>query len=128
MRGAAALLHHLNDRYAAGRPSNDVATAGVFVRAFDRMTRTMDDAQPPWQPDMSTYDGRRLSDRWSGSIVNQRLPYVFMGTHGRSPFRAAAGMIISSSVANEALLCSYPFDGDTMGVSARRACMSPSCI
>ena len=68
----------INARFAGGRPSNDLALAGVLMRGFDGMVHMMDPSQPPWTPDQS-YRSGTTSDRWSCSLSSSQAhttPYL----------------------------------------------------
>ena len=74
-RSAAEITAALNKRFREGRPTNDVATAGVFVSQFDGML----DQGRPWLPcnPGSWCSNNGYADRFSGSVINRRLPNIY---------------------------------------------------
>ena len=108
---AAAALEvaaRLNARFRLGRPSNDLAAAGVLLHQLDGY----EDQKQPWLPcDMG--DGPKgacsvyQAAHWSGSLVNKAQRGVYATCHG--------GLVFAPVPAASAVECAYPRDGSTQG-------------
>lgn len=100
-RGEA--LANLNRRYKDGKPTNDLALAGLLVHQFDALD---EEAENEWTP--CPLEGISMcnlfGDRISASLIN---------AHMKSPFSLdRAGFILSA--AHVEVRCVYPHDGDSM--------------
>lgn len=102
----SALAALLNDRFARGRPSNDLDTAGVLVHSFDDMDQHAD----PWNPCPPSQWCARYGDRFSACLVNRRVPHLFNAGVGGFVIAAAALQPLESAIA-----CSWSYDAGTMG-------------
>lgn len=101
-----AMVARLNARFVTGRPSNRLEEAGVIVHAFDG------DILPPGALDE---DGLFASlDHWSASVINTRVPHMYLGAPEDNLHSLHAGFVISPESAASSLLCSYDHDGKTM--------------
>eukprot|EP00747_Dinoflagellata_sp_TGD_P133804 gnl/TRDRNA2_/TRDRNA2_175256_c0_seq10.p1 gnl/TRDRNA2_/TRDRNA2_175256_c0~~gnl/TRDRNA2_/TRDRNA2_175256_c0_seq10.p1 ORF type:complete len:313 (-),score=13.52 gnl/TRDRNA2_/TRDRNA2_175256_c0_seq10:162-1100(-) len=121
------VVQRLNLRFRKGQPSNSVDKAGVIIHAFDEWSNhpPFTEAKAPW-----TFRG---SSYFSSSIINARVPYVYIGRerglHGDLQ-HGAAGFIISPKAFVNSLLCSYPIDSSSIRVTCERhdkMCV-PGCI
>ena len=66
----------LNARFAAGVPSDTLASAGVLLRQFDSLSSR----DTPWLPcSQATWCGG-LADRWSASLVNPTVRRLYDGS------------------------------------------------
>lgn len=102
----------LNNRFAGGTPSNDIARAGVLVRQFD----SLDDPARPWLP--CPLKGTqswcaKFSDRWATSIISNRARVLYFETdfnkdNGHS---GVGGLVLSPDVQ---IYCAYADDGNSM--------------
>ena len=82
-RGACQRVADLNARFAAGRPSNSLAEAGVVMRVGEY-----------WDPNPETPNPRTpFNDRFSMSLVNAQHPDVYSDEGKLSP-----GFVFASSV------------------------------
>ena len=102
----------LNVRFAEGRPSNDLASAGVLLRQFD----SLGDPANPCLPCPSHLWCGKFSDRWSASLVNSRVRHLYDGAKAGSAVGHVAvarpgGIVLSPSVE---LFCAYAQDGNSM--------------
>mmetsp|Transcript_99688 Transcript_99688/g.191369 ORF Transcript_99688/g.191369 Transcript_99688/m.191369 type:complete len:432 (-) Transcript_99688:54-1349(-) len=97
-----AAVARINNRFGNGRPSNKFNEAGVVVHAFDGKFLSGADDGVGWSSS---------SNHWSASIINARVPYMFLGDFVQS---LHAGFVISPDAATASLLCSYDGDGVTM--------------
>lgn len=113
-----AAVASINARFGNGRPSNKFNEAGVVVHAFDGKFLSGADDGSGWS---ATYK------HWSASIINSRVPYMFLGDVIQS---LHAGFIISPEAAAASLLCSYDGDGSTMNLYPCYDGMNPAadCI
>ena len=68
----------------------------------------------PWLPSPKFFGGKWDVERLSGSVVNRRLPNIYMGNEGHG----LAGFIFSAESAGRSLLCAYPHEASSVG-SAR---------
>jgi hypothetical protein len=95
----------LNERFALGKPANDLRDAGVLIRQFD----TLDDMSQPWLP--CPLEGgmswcRGFSDRWATSIINEETRHVYFDEDN-----AVGGLVLAPTAV---LFCAYPEDGNSM--------------
>lgn len=95
-------MRALNAQFAAGRPSNDLASAGILVRQIDGL----DDSNNhrPWLPCSANAWCASLADRWAASIISAKSRRVYYNTE--------AGFVLSSTIAR--LFCAYPGDGNSV--------------
>lgn len=112
-RGAEALtdeqnaVARMNARFGNGRPSNKLNEAGVVVHGFDgKIPNAVDDGQG-W------FAGQSY---WSASIINSRIPYMFLGHPDDERHSLHAGFVITPESAAASLSCSYDHDGITMAL------------
>uniref|UniRef100_A0A7S0P0A4 Uncharacterized protein n=1 Tax=Calcidiscus leptoporus TaxID=127549 RepID=A0A7S0P0A4_9EUKA len=72
-----------------------------------------------WLP---CYDGWcwEFSDRFSGSIINKRLPHIFDDNR--------PGFVLQPEAAGEAFLCAYFRDGGTMDKKCHPPGVTSSCV
>jgi hypothetical protein len=115
----------LNAQFFGGRPSNDAAEAGVFIRGFDQLTHS----NLPWE--VYWPHSTQKTDRLSGSIANARLPYIYMRTPwGQAqynddppgPHVGTPSFVVTATFVNDALLCSYDRDAATTNDRAYHGC------
>jgi len=97
----------INDRYALGQPSNDLAQAGVFVTMIDSVVAPPSNGHPanwppPWVP--TVHGG--VVDRVSGSIINRDMIGIF---------DLPVGLILRPKCAQRCLMCSYRGDAGSNG-------------
>ena len=102
----------LNDRFAHGEPSNDIAQAGVLVRQFD----TLDNPARPWRPcplKGSNSWCAKFSDRWATSIISNdaRVMYFETDANRARGSSGVGGMVLSPDVQ---IYCAYANDGNSM--------------
>lgn len=93
----------LNARFISGRPSDDLAGAGVLMRVVD----DSNNPERPWENDESSPVG----DRFSMTVVNQRHPDIYenLDTGYKSP-----GFVVRGTAEVQLRLsCSYPTDRGT---------------
>mmetsp|Transcript_56430 Transcript_56430/g.101148 ORF Transcript_56430/g.101148 Transcript_56430/m.101148 type:complete len:327 (+) Transcript_56430:61-1041(+) len=113
----------INARFGSGRPSKKLDEAGVVVHAFDG------DILPPGAVDE---DGMFASlDHWSASVINARVPQMYLGHPEDDLHSKHAGFVISPTSAAANLLCSYDHDGWTMTLNPCTPFTSgcvPGCI
>ena len=86
---AATVAQHINERFANGHPSEDLALTGVVVHQSDSF-------------ELGSYAHQ---DRLAASIINHKLPYLWS--------RSAVGFVLRPSDVQTALRCSYSRDGYT---------------
>ena len=65
-------LERLNERFARGRPTTDLASAGVLVHQFDTPDAARYDS--PWLPCPADKWCSKWADRFSTSVINRRIP------------------------------------------------------
>jgi hypothetical protein len=111
----AAQVRAINQRFQTGRPSNELNEAGVFVHTIDWHT----------QADCFFCSPRdRVTsapfDRVSGSLINGRVPYIFLGLDSpKFPqdsdnyILAAAGVIYKPQAVAASMRCAFPTDAAT---------------
>ena len=106
----------LNHRFARGQPSNELDQTGVLLHQLD----AMDDGhnEPEWLPCPAHQWCHDFGDRFSASIVNSRLPFIF------SPRNA--GFVLNP--AKVSINCAYPKDGATMHQTCNPPGRSSSCM
>mmetsp|Transcript_27120 Transcript_27120/g.62216 ORF Transcript_27120/g.62216 Transcript_27120/m.62216 type:complete len:607 (+) Transcript_27120:74-1894(+) len=106
----------INQRFREGHPSNILTEAGVFLSQFDGMR----DEERPWLPcRQGTWCGNSgYGDRFSGSVINARLPNLYSSTLG--------GVIVSPFAVK--LRCAYPSDASTQGSYKNCAGHGADCI
>ena len=88
----------LNARFAQGRPSDDIATAGVLIRQFDSLSNE----GKPWLPCRGSGSlewCRKYGDRFPSSIVNQEARKLYYGESG------IGGFVLSATAE---YWCAYP--------------------
>ena len=105
----AKIVEELNRRFESGHPSNDPEEAGIYIRMIDHESK-----DAPWLPSPKFFGGKWDVERLSGSVVNRRLPNIYMGNEGHG----LAGFIFSAESAGRSLLCAYPHEASSVG-SAR---------
>ncbi|KAL1495909.1 hypothetical protein AB1Y20_014552 [Prymnesium parvum] len=135
---AAHVAARLNERFRNGVPTGDFARAGVVYRgigdalspgwsaAWRRAKRANIHATvpEPWRVD--PHYRTDVSDRFSVSIMNARLPYYYHGSNSQT----SAGLVVAPSVAGDAALCLFPEDVS----SVNRTCVArtdkciPGCV
>lgn len=126
-------MDELNRRYQLGRPSSDLASAGVVLHTFDEL----DDRDEPWLPISRTHPDERCSLVLSCSEVTDRLcaSIVWAGLAGELRrhlfFERKGGAFFGGFVfspAHNLLNCAYGGDGGTN----RKRCSPPgrssSCV
>ena len=99
------IVDAINARFAQGGPSDDIARAGVLIRAFDEITHP----ELPWLPCPMVWKGRALScgkfgDRFPSTLLYPGQTDIYSKGEG--------GFVINPS--GVAILCSYDHDGLTM--------------
>ena len=109
----AATLNHL---FARGRPSNDLTQVGLLLHQTDAMDNGHD--EPPWLPCPQHLWCRQYGDRFSASIVNAQLPYIFSD---RAP-----GFVLHPGLVS--INCAYPKDGATMHQTCEPPGRSEGCV
>jgi hypothetical protein len=104
----AAQVIAINQRFKTGRPSNNLTEAGVFAHNVDFNTEA------------GCFHCKPLFgfDRLSGSLINARVPYTFLGLYGSVPIThnstiGSAGVIYTPSAVAASLRCSFPTDAST---------------
>jgi len=119
--GPLDVVERLNQRFRHGRPSADLASAGVLVHQFD----TMDDPDPDGQ---AWIPGRGRSD--TGDRISASLVYYDMvpdpGFNIPIYSFDLAGLILSPS--SNRLLCAYPYDVGTLERVCEPRGVSEWCI
>lgn len=116
-RSGKAVVARINARFGNGRPSKQLDKAGVVVHAFDGFNSGEDG----WFAHMF---------HWSASIINGRVPYMYLGNPENSDHDLHAGIVISPEFATASLLCSYDHDGVTTALDpceGARDCV-PGCV
>jgi len=99
------IISTINKRYRDGRPTNNLAEAGVLTHQLDFLTRRDYHSQTePWMPCAPHSACGIWSDRISASLSNRRLPFLFSATQ--------AGFVIDPNGLD--LLCAFPMDGATL--------------
>ena len=106
-------LDTLNRRFASGRPSNSVASAGVVVFGVDTIA-VMHGSNQPWNPSkwgrMRTPRGTLHTTGWvSTSVINILAPWMYRDNDNHG----AIGLVLDPDVVHAALRCSFPWDGQT---------------
>mmetsp|Transcript_22592 Transcript_22592/g.40940 ORF Transcript_22592/g.40940 Transcript_22592/m.40940 type:complete len:344 (+) Transcript_22592:75-1106(+) len=110
------VVARINTRFSNGRPSKTLGEAGVVVHAFDGGSRGGSDG---WFA--HTF-------HWSASVINARVPYMYLGNPENSLHDLHAGIIISSEFAADNLLCTYDHDGVTNALQPCGAQAMGDCI
>ena len=109
----------LNQRFLAGRPSNDPNEAGVLLHQFDGQ----EDWARGWRPCTAESENRwcgQFADRFASSMVNARQPYVFNGN---------GGMIFNMNPPHlNRILCSYSADAGSMSYMCNPQGVSEWCV
>lgn len=102
-RSPAETVRMLNSRFAAGRPSNDLASAGVLVRQLDGLDDGRSNGTSrPWMP-CRTRRCNHYADRWPATLISARAPYTFSSS--------AAGLVLDPRTTR--IYCAYPGDGNS---------------
>lgn len=117
----------INARFGTGRPSKKLDEAGVVIHAFDG------DEEPGADADGGNWFASL--DHWSASVINARVPYMYLG-NPESDLQLHAGFVVSPESVAAHLLCSYDRDGLTGNLDQctmsdageRRADCVPGCI
>mmetsp|Transcript_107535 Transcript_107535/g.195604 ORF Transcript_107535/g.195604 Transcript_107535/m.195604 type:complete len:375 (+) Transcript_107535:77-1201(+) len=108
------VVARINARFGNGRPSKKINEAGVIVHAFDGAI----------MPGAADADGWfAANDYWSASLINARMPYMYLGHPEEKVYTLHAGFVISPESAADSLLCSYAYDGIT---TALYPCTEPA--
>lgn len=117
-KDARRVVARINYRFSNGRPSKKLSEAGVVVHAFDG-----DDGQS------AAHAARWFSnlDHWSASVINARVPYMYIG-NPQCDLELHAGFIISPELAADNLLCSYDRDGITAFLGGCSKDCVPGCV
>ena len=110
---AHVLVEQLNTRFASGRPSNDLASAGVLVRQFDGL----ENQARPWEPCTPGQWCYVYSDRFATTLVNRKQPLLYS--------RTAGGFVLNAAVAR--VLCAYNADGGSQSKQCRPPGVSEDC-
>ena len=104
----------LNARFRNGRPSNDLSTAGLLIRQFDKLDDAMQGR--PWLPcPTSGWAGwcAKFHDIWATSLILKGGASSLYDPWG-------SGIVLSPTVT---LNCAYASDGNSMG--EERLCNRP---
>lgn len=116
-----SVVARINARFSNGRPSTNLDEAGVVVHAFDGSNAGSDG----WFA---------AAFHWSASIINARVPYMYLGNPENDLHDLHAGIVISSEFAAASLLCTYDHDGVTSALqpcelqaAPVRDCIPPPC-
>jgi len=119
-RSAYTVGEAINERYHLGRPNDYIERTGVLIHQFDESGFENHQARPgglnddkPWMPCREGIWCHKFADRFSVSLVSETAPYLFHEVNG--------GLIISPSIADRSLLCSWASDG--RGFRAQRSCI-----
>ena len=110
-------IAQLNRRFAAGRPSNDLAAAGVVIHSFDQM----DNREDPWNGCRQGWCAG-FKDRFSVSVMSKRRPHYYQ--------MAMGGFVLSPmELANNSasIFCAWAYDAGTMGQSEHGCVGSGQC-
>ena len=103
--GSSSVLDLINARFIAGRPTNDLASAGVLVRTIDGL----EDPVQPWMPCAS-------GEKWLAmcSRFNNRFPTSLLWPGHTEIYRGSdqGGFVLRSTEAR--VQCAYHADGTTM--------------
>ena len=100
-------VRQINERFWNGKPSNDLAEAGLLVRQFDGLD-DMDHGKR-WLPCPKGAWCGGLRDRWAATIINKDVNALYYGTD------SVGGLILEADVVK--LNCAYPEDGNSMAPS-----------
>ena len=97
------MAHRLNRRFREGRPSGDLASAGVLIHQFDGILFGAD-AQWPWQSAQRPWQSRAF---FSAYLANKCLPPLATGA---LPLFSdtTAGVVLAPTAR---VLCAYHTDG-----------------
>ena len=102
----------LNARFRAGTPSDEPASAGVVLHGLNGQLGM---EPSPWLS-VASLVRRDKSGRVSCFVANARLPFLYHGAQrGGSSSLQTPGFVMRPSVVKRALLCAYPYDGNTDG-------------
>ena len=93
--------------------------AGLFIRIIDHLTDMDDWEDGAWLPSKNP----NRADRFSGSVINRRVPFIFMGKHGRG----APGFVLSSAAAYASLFCGFTHDTGTVMAQCHPPGLSYNC-
>lgn len=118
-----SIVSRLNQRFAEGRPSDSLEDAGVVFHQFDEAgfeapeeggtfvhMKTIGVSHwNPWLPCPAGLPCSQKADRFSASVANARMPYLFSDDN--------AGVIIAPRVASNATMCNWA--GDSFGYHVR---------
>mmetsp|Transcript_68415 Transcript_68415/g.204963 ORF Transcript_68415/g.204963 Transcript_68415/m.204963 type:complete len:291 (+) Transcript_68415:527-1399(+) len=101
----AAIVASINERFINGGPNDDIAQAGVLMRAFDEITHP----ELPWLPCPMEWKGRpvacgKYGDRFPSTLIFPGQTDIYSKGNG--------GFIIRPSTTE--VFCSYDHDGLTM--------------
>lgn len=111
----------INARFSKGFPSSDANEAGVVVHAFDGQN-----GEPPWE---KVPPWRVETEYLSASIINARLPYVFLGAQKESSLvTGTAGIIYSPGAVALSLRCSFDIDAATNAMSCNSSEPEQRCV
>ena len=113
-------MQELNRRWAHGRPSKELAHAGVLARLFD----PSEDPNEPWRPCRGPHVPswcRVYGDRMPASLINAHTPSLY--SKGDSHL---AGLIVNPFLAS--VLCSYSSDGSTMNKMCDPPGVTEACV
>mmetsp|Transcript_148309 Transcript_148309/g.261730 ORF Transcript_148309/g.261730 Transcript_148309/m.261730 type:complete len:340 (-) Transcript_148309:11-1030(-) len=117
-KDAHSVVARLNARFSNGRPSKELKEAGVLVHAFDGDEVKSAANEARW------FDG---SDHWSASLINARVPYMYIG-NPQCDLELHAGFVFSPEWAAAHVLCSYDRDGITAFLGGCSADCVPGCV
>ena len=117
---STAVVRGLNTRFAIGRPSNDLAAAGVFLRGADDAVDTYSDT--PWAGRESIKEWFRVNagDRISGSIMNRRVPFYYRGS--------GALLAVRPEVVARAFMCAFHTDASSYNSKCDPPGASATCL
>ena len=79
-------VREINERFARGKPSNELDAAGVVLRQFDGLDDR--DHGHPWLPCARGSWCANLRDRWAASVVNQDVKALYYNSGGGLVFQA----------------------------------------
>jgi hypothetical protein len=124
-----AVLDRLNAQWAAGQPANNLTASGVLVHVFDNMypgAPGSGSKHPPmqWMPCAADDWCNYVDDRISTSIISKPAGAIFKP----SGYKALGGMVMNTGALEDAVLCAWAEDGNTMARRCSPTGNSSSCI